>query len=795
MSRNDIPLEWQVSEIAPDSALPPTPTQTPRHRCRRRPRRWRLWLLLLVLAGAGLGGYTWYGWQQVRRQIRQHIAYEDARSLARDVEIVRALQADGYDDWLNRRAVEVAAGLPAPLPAGNLFPVPGAVRVEKISAPTRDTVEATVLRTFADSAGVQYQFEYLQRYRNAGSGQWKRLPPDESAGQSIVLWSGQRLITRYPAADAPWAEAALPQIDAALATVCQDWSCPPDLRLPVLFSGALADLPPLPHALRPNDPAPPPYPIGFDLALPLADPDPGMFRMPLLLPSPHLGGYPHDQAAAQALTRAIAVRLLTPLAYELGGLRRAPGVSHYFFGALLARAEIRHRLSPAPDTPVAPGAPSLEALWRADATGEADDLDFRASLDRHARALSLLDFALASRPASTEVALIRASQDHVTLSGWLKAALGEPAEPTIQAWAAAARAAFNATAPISPAELDGLTYACNDGLWLVRDGAPVRLPVEGGVSGLTPQALSRDGRYLAVVAGGEGSQPGLQVLDLLHPGQGPVALGASAYPLGWTAGGSLAYLDVDPTTPVDETPFRLTLYSPETGEQGSVLPVPVFVLFFGRPSLWTPDGRGIALTIMQEGPGEPAARPALVMLEPAVAVRVLAEDGFLPVLSPEGGRAGYAVGSGVFDREAASAAVELLDLQSGSRERILEAGALAGHTPTDVVAVLGWSPDGQSLALAAARPGSNQLDLYLSAPDGSALRQLSREGDVLLPAGFSADSRFLLAMPTESQASQSVVFDLRSEGRRSYAGRGPAWGPVGHRLAIAGSGGVYLTDP
>src|SRR5215207_181901 len=97
----DVPLEGDERPASAGGAGTPRPGES-RPRPKRQP--WPRWarLAVLTLAVSGLlAGWlvTRLGWQRVEQQIRAEVAYDDARSRAREVEAVLAAQVANDAYW------------------------------------------------------------------------------------------------------------------------------------------------------------------------------------------------------------------------------------------------------------------------------------------------------------------------------------------------------------------------------------------------------------------------------------------------------------------------------------------------------------------------------------------------------------------------------------------------------------------------------------------------------------------------------------------------------------------------
>ncbi len=399
-----VEVNWQLAPAPAEHEDRPDLAQRPGRKGGAGAWRGRLAIALLVLGLLALGAWalTRIGWQRIQLQLEHEVAYEDTQSRAGLIDVVLAVQARDAEAWRRLRAVEVVAHLPAPLPAANLVPVDQPARIVELKLAGANIYAARVRRAYADAAGQTYEFDVWQRYRGLGAGLWERLPPDEAGLASVKAWAGRRLSADFPVADAPILVPMLAQIDADLELGCQDWACPPELIAPFTFTGQLAALPVVTPTVRPADHRLGPYPATFDWAL-----NGDHTAEAILLPAPSLAGLPADDAARQALARSLAARgLLFIVETQAGPRARA---TNYFREALVAEAEIRLGLAPAPhDAPRPETYRRPEQLWALPrgAPNRLPELELAYRL----QVLSFLDFSLAARPPIQPSAVIASYQ-------------------------------------------------------------------------------------------------------------------------------------------------------------------------------------------------------------------------------------------------------------------------------------------------------------------------------------------------------------------------------------------------
>jgi hypothetical protein len=622
---------------------------------------------------------------------------------------------------------------------------------------------------------------------------WQRLAPDPAALQTTRLWAGQRLTATLPVADEPWLSPLLPQMDAYLVRACADWQCPYDLQVPVTFSGRLEELPSLAPPRRPEPGAAgtQPYPVTFDL----------IFRTPryprrVILPSLMLAGRPHDQAAQAALVRSTTVNLLAYVATELAQSSRSG--SGDYLDALIARAEIRLGLSPAPAWRPSPAAYlPPEALWPFSRIGETRAR--RADLAARLQALAFLDFALGDRLPSAEGALLRRIRFHPRLDTWLSDNLSVDGPALVERWAAQTTAAFAVLAPPHWDELEGLAYVCQDGAWLVRGGQPTPLPAAGPRTWLLRHALSADGQYLAVVEATSSTVSQIRVINLSDHSSQVVASAGLGLPLGWTPAGDLLYLTQANGPFSSMFAYELRLYDPRTQLNLALSADPLVTPWDYRPT-WSADRTLMAVTLVQNASDDSEAlvtAPGVISFKTTLQALRLAAYGYAAAIAPDGRLLAYV--DGPLARDGLSGQAGEIKLVSTLTQAVYP---LAASGPTDFydVSALHWSPDSRQLAFQA-HAANGRASLYLvTLPDGNPAKAVLQPLDTTTEAvelgGFSADGRYLAAQHYEQSRSETLVFELDTGQSTRYLGGGSTmpWSPRGHLLALAGPGGLYVAD-
>lgn len=798
---SDTNLDWTFDDIPADDETSPATLAAPRRAAPLvRHLGLRRWLLLIVPAATvvlALGAYVFarLGWSRLQTQVTAEIVFEDERSAARDVAAVGALQV-AEDFWRLQREAEAQLGLAAPLPAPNLLPTGAPPRLVSFRTAGDNLFEATVVRQYADAAGQRFDFELTQRYHNLGAGLWERMPPDHGSLADLTLFASDRLTATFPVADLPWMQAALPQFEYTLALACIDWQCPDGFKLSVAFQPQFNSLLGVQRTVRPAAASAAGYPLIFDMPPVTASYQAGrVYR----LPSPHAAGYPRDERAAAALTRAVSVQLLAALAAELSGdNRRLPD---YFLDALIARAEIRLGLSPTPALAFAPHDFLMPvALWRM--AGLGDLAQVSDSLPLRHQALGFVNFALADQPPSVDGALLRSLRDTGHPSLWLYDVLGRSAGEMQSRWRAAALA--QASAPATPrADYAGLVLVCGDQAVVVGADGLQRLSAHPQGQTVISAELARDGRRLAALIAGRSSTK-LVVFNLEDGTQQPLPVAQPGVLLGWLPTGELLYLEVHPANGSSNfwRLMRLRQYDPITRKFSTVIDDPI-VLPWSERGLWSPDGHTLSLAVYAGEPGE--ATPVLTLVTPVrgqhVAVQTLPTSGYAPAFSPAGDQLAVFSGGDPFLAQSNGDdwRLNLVDWQTNQLTTVLSAAEVDGGANWQIGA-LDWSPDGGWLSFVAVGPGTGPVAFLAPAAGGSAVQlDGGAQNAGSQPLGFSADSRYLatIVYPGTFVTNVVEVFDLAAPpgtAPQRFLAQTAAWSPRGHDLLLAGAGGLHAID-
>jgi len=644
---------------------------------------------------------------------------------------------------------------------------------------------STVVRRYSDSAGEVYSFRFTQRYFNNGPGLWQRLPPDEARLFATEVWTGQRISVTYPVADAAWMAGALPQIDNYLTTACADWACPARLTLPVVFSGLLNDMP-RPVAAHRAAETPGGYPIIFDTAF-------RALRYPRLiqLASPQLAGVPHDEAASQALVRAITVDLLGQLAAEAAGMNR--GQHLHFLDALVARAEARLGLSatPPPQPTLTEYVPVTD-LWQP-ATGFTGGIG-PPSVTPRLQAVWFLDDALRERLPSVEAELLATVRQSPDLADWLARGAQLDGQAAIARWEASMLGQLASAPPTDWSTLAGLSYVCSGDAWLIGADGPQPLPRAEGLVWDGPLSVSPDGTHIAAFATVSDTRQ-LQLVDMSGITT-TVIVAHDAYPAGWAANGDLVYVDQTPSTIEGWSINRLRVYG---RRWGATTPVTGMEVVNQRP-VWSADHRALAVTLMDSASLANARTvPAVITFDENFSLLLAAWEGHSPSLSPDGRWLAYITrqAAGVLTEAPEAARVDILDLETGTVDTVLTLADL----PVDQLVDLSWSPDGARLALVARQGSTDHLfdvTLIEAMPNRVAsIREIAVPTASFHLAGFSSDSQYLAVASTSAPTTRLVVLDLGAAAAPAFEANVSVavWSPAGHQLAVANAAGLFIAQP
>jgi Tol biopolymer transport system component len=333
-------------------------------------------------------------------------------------------------------------------------------------------------------------------------------------------------------------------------------------------------------------------------------------------------------------------------------------------------------------------------------------------------------------------------------------------------------------------------------------------------------AWSPDGRYVAVTAdvGGSRLLRVFRVADgrrVLRLAVGPTDLASTWGGTAWSPDGTrLAVGTVNPRSEIARG--SLLLVSLATHRTTPLLHPALGYVF--EPD-WSPDGRSIAFTLVDQSVG--SCEPTELGDDVSVRVvdvatrrtRTVARCGWHPAWSPDGrslavvnertvtvvdartGR-GRPVGEGSsvsWSPDSARIAVSDRGAVYVIRVAVRRRHTVAAEEPVrELLAGPSFSPDGKQLAIVdQPRHEYDDLDLYTVSPEGRGVRLLVRGAGSYRGPRWSPDRSRLAFL----RGDQVIVAD--ADGRHGQA-FGPAsseaWSPDGQRLAVSRADGVHVLD-
>ncbi len=830
-------IDWTLAE-APGADESPPATASAR-RVGAPPRAVAIprltWLILgglLSFTLLGLGGYVFWNNARLQREVRAVIAAEElagGRGATREI----GAYIDPTDPvWAAMQTRWVEHRQSAPLPAGGLQFVGQAGGVHSVTAFTADTARAEVNHQFRTPAGDTLTFTLPQFYHYNANG-WKRRPPPATywgEAKHLGLRYGE---LNYFSIDAAFIEKKLaPYLDNLLTQACREWQCRSDFRISIYFT---ADWPLTTHsdvttALPANTP--------LLLELLVSTPTQWVSNSSLILPLPHLTGYPADDASAAWLKRHIALQVLAHASVRLAGSTRA---ANAFLYALTLRTLARLGLE-APAVLEFQSEPryTADALWNGDGPDNpAEQVTFVTS------ALSIVNALLtpAAQP-DLESRLWESLGNHTEVTAWLASA--QRSSPNdAQAQLFTLSTALNPDL-LNPADFE-FALSCQTGPALLSLQLTATVPLLAGAApGLFINSWSPDGENLTLslntaTAVLQFGARRVMVVPGMATGYYPVGgYGANS----WASDSVLAYL----TRPgfessiYDPTQFHLRFL--DTTAPARQLPAFDFIGDY-VPS---PDKRWAAVMKLDADPGPAGARLALM---PASGGDLTPLDsGWGPVWSPDSraftyirtepdsntnnpetalglaelaGPAQYTVVAGDtvlgiaarFNRPLADllAANQLPNadaIQVGQKltvslpsdpVRVITRTLAVSHTLPGYKYFVGsaWSPDGQTIALLALdkNNGAQKAALALIPLTGET-RILLTDLDAYWAAApqFSPDGQYVGFNLYSNQNSAMALYNLRT----GYSTIRPntfsfAWVPHGHNLVAVSDRGVYFVQP
>jgi hypothetical protein len=796
-------LEWTVGNVAdPDEPVsgPLSPRPAPSVSQRTS------WIIacLIVATLVALAGFAAWNSYHSRQLVQQVIASEELAGRNGDVGALWSI-ADP-DDWTWRKALlQLAVNHQvAPLPASVLQSLPDAPESIAFTTLAQDQVRADVTRSYWAPDGATLAFTLPQFYHYA-QGQWKRLAPPAEWTKTFLRTGAHASIT-YQAADAGFVEGDLaPYLDDVLQRACAEWTCPPNTTIKLQLGSGLS------------------LPISPDQPYPLVD-EPLLFAFvrakdlnvksdTLLLPAPHLAGYPANAPANAWLKRAIALQALTELATRLtlpGGSGQS---ANAFLYALVARSAARLGLessqslesaTPNGGAQISPTTLSsnVNAMWDMnlqDPDGQpvlglrdnyghvirGNDPAARDLVLRSALAVTNWLLRPTIRPTSNraedEFKLLHAIASAYDQVSWVSHGLGVSPD---EAWARLQLAVWN-TRPTPPGPQLALT--CSVGLFLASPSQT--LPTFADFQSTTPNLLSYspDGRHLLIESDVE-----LIVIDLDTGAFTHLpAVPTRAFQLfrGWLSNTIVASLQPDFGA---ATPGTLHFF--DIADPGRELPTVANIADYNL----SPD-KTRAAVINSQSPSSVtlAVMPARGgILKPIdEAVLPISGSNILSAWSSDSRALAYTH----FDPISGQFSLRVADASTGLSHDIFtsrdpDAASLDGF--------IAWSALGGQIAFAlqGAQPRDSPAAwLGVVNADGSGLKLLRQQNAIYAGLGFSADGQYLAATYNNSYwdtvfASSTVIYAVAdsSQVRSLPNTQDLSWSPSGHQLAIAEWDGVNL---
>ncbi len=669
-----------------------------------------------------------------------------------------------WDQW--RVLAEVRQAIAAetqniPLPNYLLHPSQSEATVLSVTMLSNHTAQAEVARAYLTSSGQPVTFTLSQFYQFNGAA-WQRLPIPETYWGEGREYRGQRIHIRYAMVDEDFVKDFGPFAEAALVEACETWTCHPSHNIALNFS---AEGPRLPDATTEAYPADAPS----TLALLWARAD---IEQELRLPSPHLVGYPADEASREVLKRALALQALIGLANELAGSAQRDNAYLYAF---VARMGARLGLE-APNvgegltvqTFYEPGELwelAYASLWQSPV--ERDEA-LRAALG------SLNDLLVApGLPANAEARLFASLRENFYPTDWYAEALNVTrAEAQERLWQS-----LLSRYQIGPfASPPDLLLQCVSGpaLYHLSDQRLTEfLPFAQSDNAFVFSSWSPTGEWLALFP------PNSQRVFLVNLRSGavttqdqpPTEANVFAFiPKAWVDDMTLAYIVSRLRRP------PLLRFMNVSGAERAMVEV---------ENVWTyalaPNG---GLAVIQRA-------DQLELIPAWGGPATLIGAGHTPRWLP-GGQ------SLIFDddRDPTNTALSRYTVATGQITTILDDARINQAA---------WSLTENLVAVATLELGSDsfsnnyQIRVGAVSSEGLQWRWLDPETiQSVFDLEFSADGKFLAALQYGSQrrTTFTVIYDVATGQRlreieSTYT---LAWSPTGHRLALSGANGVYLVD-
>ena len=774
-------LDWTFAPAPWDDE--PTPSGAPRRPRFPGPRAaWRLsrrtWLLLAALAALAVAltvAVPKVQNSRDRQAVEQVVARQEQARLAGDWFALRATYANDSVGWAQSRVLRMQNGwLPTPISLPGLRPDgrPGRVSGFQVAGP--QLARADVERGFVLADGTRVTFAMPQFYQFA-QGAWLQTPPPDVPRDQVQYIHTARVDVTYYPDDADLAASLARDLDDLLGRACADWSCPPELRVAVVFdpsdsatAASAASFEPLLGSTT----------LEVILGRPSAYPNLGVN-----LASRVTGGYPADAHAAEAVRRAAGVQALIRVAQQLTPNLFGHGENAYL-DALIAREASRLGIDQ----------PGLAQLQIANPLFQPADLwsipllHF-SSAGALPEALVILNHVLASSDLTVEARLMHAFDQAQNPDTWLAPALGWS---TADAHNALLDAAFNVNGtnnwvtyfpPVQPAGFaPDFALSCPGGPVLAMLGGQTAPLLAGQFPDSVVESWSPDGHSLALRVSGR-----LAVVDLQsQTGQFvPQASFEEGIPPAWLSSTMLVYPATSAGMIWSGGNSGLVYFGTRAPQSFST--DPNFVTY-----LPSPDGKWAALQ------GQPyGAEPSLVVASALPGLTLMsAASAYNPAWSLDSQHLAFAsldTAPGVIS------SLVVFDTATGDERTVFPGsgpGVPAADEPTTLTAA--WSPSGDRLALASLSYTGGGYTGWAAtlAPDGSAFRLLPAAQANLAPGtlAYSADGRYLALNWFQSRGA-TVVAVYSAEGAllRWLPGyQFAAWSPTGHSLALTSVDGVSL---
>jgi hypothetical protein len=242
----------------------------------RRHPRWRFWLMLTiaVVLLVALGLYVWW---RVRRESLvqaegavQAVARLEMLALADgDIDLFTSLQDRADPGWLDHQRARFLSR--AVLPP----PVPGLVSGDALTTENPlvigDRARVELVRTAGPPGGAQFPFRAVRFYRLAPDGRWLHTSPDPKYAGRVLVYVGTLNNLAGYIVENELLEQSVPELELTSALFCDLFSCPPDVRFTLSFTGTLG----------------------------------AQTTQPGVLPAPHIVGIPDDEAARAVWVQAV----------------------------------------------------------------------------------------------------------------------------------------------------------------------------------------------------------------------------------------------------------------------------------------------------------------------------------------------------------------------------------------------------------------------------------------------------------------------------------------------------------